>query len=337
MRRYIYSTLFFMIASGSSHAINHPAEVVIRVLEEDGSVVSNAHVLVSFELDNRGGRSSVRETVTDALGLCTLKERTSGYIYVRIRKDGYYESQLRLKWHQQQTRTETFPLSGTTNDVVLRATIDPIPLFARSVYSQIPQPGQEFGYDFEVGDWVPPLGNGNTPDAYFRVDGYWNGYRDNEAVLTVRFPNPKDGLQFFEKPFQESAFHSPYNAPLDGYIRESKWRRSRVPNPDATGHSDSEVVTIDRNGNANYFLRIRTKQHETGQIESALYGKIYGDIEFGGASENGGYLKIKAYYLNPTPNDRNLEFDSNRNLFTDLPLSTSGPLSMKRKRTQPEP
>jgi hypothetical protein len=67
-----------------------------------------------------------------------------------------------------------------------------------------------------------------------------------------------------------------------------------------------------------YFFRIRTVQDEKGQIQSALYGKIYQDIRL--------YVGTRApkpgigfaYYLNPNPNDRNVEFDPKRNLFTKL-------------------
>jgi hypothetical protein len=67
-----------------------------------------------------------------------------------------------------------------------------------------------------------------------------------------------------------------------------------------------------------YFIRVRTVLGENGNVKSALYGKIRGDFRF--------YAGTKApqagmgfdYYLNPTPNDRNLEFDPKRNLMTNL-------------------
>ena len=80
-----------------------------------------------------------------------------------------------------------------------------------------------------------------------------------------------------------------------------------------------EIITKDRDAEANYFFRIRTEVNEDGEVDYALYGKIYGDIEFGGAGQEGSYLKVNAYYLNPTPNDLNLEFDPEKNLFTNLP------------------
>ena len=43
-----------------------------------------------------------------------------------------------------------------------------------------------------------------------------------------------------------------------------------------------------------------------GNVKSALYGKIYG-----------GFMQFR-YYLNPTPNDRNVEFDPKQNLLQGL-------------------
>ena len=61
----------------------------------------------------------------------------------------------------------------------------------------------------------------------------------------------------------------------------------------------------------NYAFRIRTEKDEKGNITSAYYGKVYGDFRVN-------YLRGIAflYYLNPTPNDRNLEFDRKTNLNT---------------------
>jgi hypothetical protein len=52
----------------------------------------------------------------------------------------------------------------------------------------------------------------------------------------------------------------------------------------------------------NYFFRVRTVMDEKGDVKSAFYGKIYGD-----------FLQF-TYYLNPTPNSLNMEFDTHQNL-----------------------
>ena len=56
-----------------------------------------------------------------------------------------------------------------------------------------------------------------------------------------------------------------------------------------------------------YYFRMRTQTNEMGQVTNALYGKVYGQI-------NGSFT----YYLNATPNDPNVEFEANLNLFKNL-------------------
>ena len=62
-----------------------------------------------------------------------------------------------------------------------------------------------------------------------------------------------------------------------------------------------------------YFFRIRTELDEFGKVKSAIYGKIYGDFKLVG-KKNGIKGVSFLYYLNPTPNDRNLEWDMQHNL-----------------------
>jgi hypothetical protein len=53
-------------------------------------------------------------------------------------------------------------------------------------------------------------------------------------------------------------------------------------------------------------FRVRTKLDKNGNIVNAHSGKIYGD-----------FMQF-SYYLNPKPNDRNIEFDPKHNLMTNL-------------------
>ncbi len=70
----------------------------------------------------------------------------------------------------------------------------------------------------------------------------------------------------------------------------------------ATSDHPGQTLVFDYDSNRAYFFRVRTVLDEKGRVKSALYGKIYGDF-------NSFY-----YYLNPTPNDTNIEFDPNQNL-----------------------
>ena len=63
-----------------------------------------------------------------------------------------------------------------------------------------------------------------------------------------------------------------------------------------------------------YQFRIRTLYDEKGNLKEAYYGKIYGDFKIEG-DEKKGLIGISfLYYLNPTPLDRNLEWDMKTNL-----------------------
>jgi hypothetical protein len=63
-----------------------------------------------------------------------------------------------------------------------------------------------------------------------------------------------------------------------------------------------------------YYFRTRTKV-VNGKIVSGLYGKIRDQIRID-PKKKGGFCAVEfTYYLNPTPLDRNMEFDRKKNLF----------------------
>jgi len=106
-----------------------------------------------------------------------------------------------------------------------------------------------------------------------------------------------------------SEFKSPRYAPESGYEPKLVNRIGRTaPDKPIKESGKSDIV---------YFFRVRTIIDESGHVTSALYGKIYGDLRFDIINGNPAYLLFD-YYLNPTPNDRNMEFDPKQNLFTNL-------------------
>ena len=60
-------------------------------------------------------------------------------------------------------------------------------------------------------------------------------------------------------------------------------------------------------------FRVRTKYDDKGKVVEAFYGKIYGDIAMGWSYQGVSSISF-LYYFNPTPNDRNLEWDMKNNL-----------------------
>lgn len=70
------------------------------------------------------------------------------------------------------------------------------------------------------------------------------------------------------------------------------------------------------NGSEYLIFKSRIQRDDEGNIVSANYGKMYGDVKYfgGGDGVDGAWVGF-LYYFNPTPNDRNLEFDDWNNLF----------------------
>ena len=258
--------------------------------------------------------------VTSSSGIFAAEVRTNGSIGTSARKDGYYDtfgSEYRFSWPQLERAFATGYLepSNSTIELLLKKIVNPRAMYARSIESKIPVEAMKIGFDLEMADWVAPYGAGKTADLNFRVDRNIRNDRDYSATLALTFSNNGDGIRAFQAPLRGgSILKSPHVAPEDGYASATEWRQTRSPS--GTGKSDNFLD--DERADQNYSFRVRTLLNERGQPKSALYGKIYGEIRL--------FVGTKApkpgigftYYLNPTPNDRNIEFDPKRNLFTNL-------------------
>ena len=125
---------------------------------------------------------------------------------------------------------------------------------------------------------------------------------------------PKDGAV-------GSSFISDYLAPKSGYLssleRKAVWGKARSL-PGYWEHLNG----LERKA---YYFRIRTKTDASGKIVAAHYGKIYGPLTLVPVLKNQNAskrsieanLSISEVYFNPTPNDRNIEFDTKRNITSD--------------------
>jgi hypothetical protein len=238
----------------------------------------------------------------------TMKMMVAGKAYYRdMGGSFYFTNHVAGKWQPWNPKVE----------LTLKEVLKPIPMYARKYgesYSErerqsIPEYSKAIGFDLMKGDWVAPYGKGETSDFIFTLDcklGGQTSFRTQifDATLTLGFSNEGDGIQAScIHPLQGSALRLPRFAPEAGYA--TNWVKISFMHEDESSYKTSE--------DENYFFRVRTRRDNSGKIISALYGKIHGTIDY---SWNRG-IKI-VYYLNPTPNDRNLEFDSKRNLFRNL-------------------
>jgi hypothetical protein len=183
--------------------------------------------------------------------------------------------------------------------LILRKKRNPTPLAVRRIELVPPSLEKPYAYDLEIGDYVQPYGKGKTPDLVFRSVLLRNdGPIDLDYRLDVSFSNLGDGIISTEQNLWCTLRSPHYLAPNAQY--KNKWIYTRTVKPGGGGKTSA-------NPNRCFYLRVRTKLDTAGKIMSANYAKIYGD-----------FSKF-VYFYNPTPNDRNLEFDPDKNLAKDGP------------------
>lgn len=288
-------------------------QVTLRVTDEDGNPVADANVYASYNIPSPAdtpGAGARKTGLTDTNGLATLAAHTGPAIWYGADKTGYYstggaEYDFDLK---NKANGQWHPWNPTLT-VALKKIVNPIPMYARwirsepSAFKKTGQPPIVFkksiGYDLMAGDWVAPYGKGANADIIFTEDFNKQARSDYDYKLTVSFPKAGDGIQEFTVPDAEknSGLRSPHEAPADGYQPQLVEETSEQPGQASKFGSDP---------NRNYFFRVRTVLDENGNVKSALYGKIYGD-----------FMQF-SYYLNPTPNSRNVEFDPKQDLLGGL-------------------
>jgi hypothetical protein len=275
--------------------------VTVKVADEDGNPIANAHVGVGFFSSGPQGIDGL--TDTNGIFIATHSDSPGLMAYLlsfRVEKSGYYST-----WSQTDLGPgyNSAKWNNVTQNLTLKKIVDPIPMYARwvssepNIFKKTGRPPIAFtntaGYDLLIGDWVNPYGKGIHSDIIFTEEFSKKSFNDIYYKLTVSFPNKGDGIQSYSATDTDRAsaaaggLLSPSTAPADGY-------------------QPTFVETQNGDPNQIFFFRVQTILDENGNVKSALYGKIYG-----------GFMQFR-YYLNPTPNDRNVEFDPKQNLLGGL-------------------
>jgi hypothetical protein len=316
---------------------NVSCELNILVIQDDGTPVENADVSVQYPIGikvNPGGgfptdRQQTSRATTDADGKARINFKTvsSPEGLVWIRKNGYYQSVfIDTDWKAEGMKSWSTDIQTT-----LKPIKNPVPMIARaeSIFA-IKEFDREYQFDFEVGELLPPHGKGVHPDIRVtmkgtRVENKPDEHEDIDYQASIGFSNPLDGfIEFAVQPKDGavgSSFISDYLAPVSGYLpsleRKVVWGKARS----LPGYWE-DFRAPERKA---YYFRVRTRTDASGKIVSAHYGKIYGPLTLIPILKNQAAFKkslkaelsISELYFNPTPNDRNVEFDVKRNLLPD--------------------
>jgi hypothetical protein len=328
--------LFGVVLSLAAYANDPLAQITFHVTDDFGNAVTGAPVVMTTAvgwIPGPGeGSTELREAsgLTDTNGVVVLDlPCKTGNIrsYSVLVEDTHFDNnkmQIGDAAYYRDMGGE-FRFTNVVNgqwqpwnptvEIQLKGVVNPIPMFARSFVNsrprlQVPEFGKVVGFDLLKGDWVAPYGKGEIADLHVKLAVIDLGQRKIDrgpmfdATFSVTFANAGDGIQeFFSHPREGSALRSPHSAPATGY--------SNVLVKTSFEHETESHY--EKREDQNYFFRVRTRRDKAGNIIAALYGKVYGDIGY----SSKGTLRF-LYYLNPTPNDRNVEYDPTKNLFTNL-------------------
>lgn len=285
------------------------AKITGKVIDESGQPVNGAEVTIDFligQLGSWGTRDLTHQGTTGSDGAFSASDQAGGAASLSVTKAGHYKTYGGRYLFKERNGMQWEPWNPNI-ELVLKPILKPIPMYAKRVETAIPDFNVALPYDLSVGDWVAPRGKGKIADIIFTAKLDQRSESDYNYTLTVSFPNKGDGIQTFDAPLNVgSELKSPRYAPEEGY--QPNWVQTRNQQP---GLIERGNYALD--GNRNYFIRVRTVLDEKGKVKSANYGKIYGE-----------FMNF-TYYLNPTPNDPNMEFDPMRNLLTGLKDSEKVP------------
>jgi len=310
-------------------------KVAVHVQDQDGNAVENASVKITYEGIVNLGKTHEVEGMTDEDGLFRSSGNAKVGVWFWVKKDGYYDH------GYYPAERDIIGMNDLTDEIEksieLRQVINPTGLYGSfEGGGEIPLLGEWCGYDLAAGDWVVPYGEGEVTDLMLCFEREFVGFEkrfrqqsveaerafskkafavrgeewteekfqmrsgDWDMLLEIAFPGEKEGIIKVEDAFNEqSVLRMPHLAFEEGY---------------SPAHSYLIKTYGDTAWNIRkdlgYFLQTRVVLDEDGEIESANYAKLHGDFRI---TVDG---KISfTYYFNPTPNDRNLEFE--RNLFPE--------------------
>lgn len=284
------------LCTAQTRRLPHEWAATIKAIDDTGKAVPGAETWVSYSLPGLADQSKNWDKIagfTDTNGIFkAFHEDQSVSLGFHARKEGYYPAgaQHFLGFSADDNAANWNP----DYTLLLNRIVKPIPMYAKRVMEQPPRKDTGVGYDLEAGDWVEPYGRGQRADIIFTSHFDKRADNDWDYKLMVSFPNAGDGIQPFETPPLDNAGHPfRYSAPESGYAPQwTKTQNQRPETPAQYGIDDT----------LKFFFRVRSVLDEKGNVRIANYGKIYGD-----------FMKFR-YYLNPVPNNRNVEFDPKHNL-----------------------
>lgn len=267
----------------------------IKVVDDKGIPVAGANMR-GYLNDPRkhDDCGKVYNSTTGLDGICKNWGLVYTFTECSVTKDGYYPTRYHLKLKNEDEYVNELTM-------ILKKIRNPIAMQVRS--SDIILPGVEkyYPFDLNVSDWVEPYGNGKKAHIYIYYLGHFKDLFTGTSILRIKAGDDSAGLQIAE--FDEySKFKSMYFAPTTNYTNVIEF---------VTQETREDIIKDTKLKNSQYLIfKVQNSTNST----MYNYGKIYHPFKYGKNRESGKYMLHFTSYYNPTPGDRNLEFDSKQNL-----------------------
>lgn len=297
------------------------AKLELHVVDDEGNPVPDVNVKAIMWMVTD---AYIINGQTDTNGVFIIKGKIRNEIVIRLKKDGYYNSEKKIVFwgKQRQVKNGKWQPYGEKVTVVLRKKKNPVFLIANhwdtKDYKYTKTFYEWIGFDIKENDFVEPYGKGKIADFDVMIE--WNG-KTGRGVYTgmgvnIRFTEPYSGYYVVDKTLY-SDLKSPYEAIPENIKLTTALCYSKK-------QENGDWIKSEYNKNTCWVVRSRPVVDKNGKLISANYSLIY-EISYTTTDENkAGFCIYRAF--NPTPNDTNLEP-------SDIPTTNDG----IRFRTIPDP
>ena len=280
------------------------AKVNLKVVDQDGVAVPDAKIWGAFTA-NHLKDSVLVDGMTNTNGEFVAQGNCNEFLRVDVTKEGYYHTEAKINFR----RSKSDPIVvdgkwqpyGETRTVVLNRIKDPLSVKVfdeNSHRRRIPLFGAWIGFDLEIGDWLPPHGNGKFEDVCLRFKSDVRKRRiDYTYVMDVSFTNNPHAGAYIAKKDTASDLKTEYAADTNANYQStfSFATESVSGRPVKANYLDQDSYLV---------FRTRTKVDESGRLIGAHYGKICGVWR---SSQD--KMHISDGCFNSFENDTNIEGD----------------------------
>lgn len=277
------------------------AKYLYRVVDDVGVPVSNALVRVWCKSYGRPDDNGNWETNTAENGTFEIAHRVNERLTIGVDKEGYYHSRDEIYYlgeQHPQVRDGKWQPYGGERRLVLKPIKNPHKMVGpeRPMQKKIPAYRKWIGYDFELCEFVEPLGKGRYSDVLIRFNLEESNSTEWKITMDISFTNQLYAGAYRMKKDVYSDMKSVYVVDTNAVFNANftfgfiKRRGGRV---EKTMLGSDEYMVF----------RTRTKVDSKGSLISARYGKLYGLWRF----EDAGGMRIANMFINEAEDDINLE------------------------------